>query len=151
QPVRVDDRDRPPHAAQREALVVRGDGAALDRRRHARSRTAVSEDHRLPRPRHPRHRDRTRPRPPSRKPSPPPTEGGPEYCANPSACGEPGPGCRPLSRASDELPEPARSYTTDSHPDRKRLIIRTCFPRRSTREAATSTSLTRSPAAGTSI
>ena len=31
--------------------------------RHARSRTAVSEDHRLPRPRHPRLRDRTRPRP----------------------------------------------------------------------------------------
>ena len=63
EPVRVDDRDRPPHPAQRQALVLGRDGAALDRRRHARSRTAVSEDHRLPRPRHPRRRDRTRPRP----------------------------------------------------------------------------------------
>jgi hypothetical protein len=35
------------HPTQCEALVVRRDGAALDRRRHARSRTAVSEDHRL--------------------------------------------------------------------------------------------------------
>ena len=43
QPLRVDDRDRPPHPAQRQALVLRRDGAALDRRRHARSRTAVSE------------------------------------------------------------------------------------------------------------
>ena len=42
---------------------LRRDGAALDRRRHARSREAVSEDHRLPQPRHPRRRDRTRPRP----------------------------------------------------------------------------------------
>jgi len=40
-PVRVDARDRPPHPAQREALVVGRDGAALDGRRHARSRTAV--------------------------------------------------------------------------------------------------------------
>ena len=71
QPVRVDDRDRPPHPAQREALVVGRDGAALDRRRHARSRTAVSEDHRLPRPRHPRRRDRTRPRPLAVTPSTP--------------------------------------------------------------------------------
>ncbi len=62
QPMRIDDRDRPPHPAQREALVLRRDGAALDRRRHARSREAVSQDHRLPRPRHPRRRDRTRPR-----------------------------------------------------------------------------------------
>jgi len=58
--------NRPPHPAQREALVVGRDGAALDGRRHARSRTAVSEDHRLPRPRHPRHRHRTS-RPPHRK------------------------------------------------------------------------------------
>jgi site-specific DNA recombinase len=64
EPVRVDDRDRPPHPTQRETLVIGRDGAALDRRRHARSRTPVSEDHRLPRPRHPRRRDRTRPRPP---------------------------------------------------------------------------------------
>jgi hypothetical protein len=38
--LRVDDRDRPPHPAEREALVLGRDGAALDRRRHARSRTA---------------------------------------------------------------------------------------------------------------
>jgi hypothetical protein len=48
---------------QREALELRGDGAPLDRRRHARSRTAIPEDHRLPRPRHPPHRDRARPPP----------------------------------------------------------------------------------------
>src|SRR5205809_3215450 len=65
EPVRVDARDRPPHPAQREVLVLGRDGAALDRGRHARSRTAVSEDHRLPRPRHARRRDRTRPRPPT--------------------------------------------------------------------------------------
>jgi len=65
-PLRVDDRDRPPHPAQREALVLGRDGAALDRGRHARSRTAVSEDHRLPRPRHAGRRDRTRSRPPTR-------------------------------------------------------------------------------------
>jgi transposase-like protein len=43
------------------------DGAALDRRRHARSRPTISEDHRLPRPRHPRrrHRQRTRPHHPN--------------------------------------------------------------------------------------
>ena len=77
QPVRVDDRDRPPHPAQREALVLRRDGAALDRRRHARSRTPVSEDHRLPRPRHPRRRDRTRPRPtPSLRRCSHPNQGG---------------------------------------------------------------------------
>jgi hypothetical protein len=65
------------HPTQCEALVVRRDGAALDRRRHVRSRTAVSEDHRLPRPRHPRHRDRTRPRTaPSRTSSPCPDRGG---------------------------------------------------------------------------
>jgi site-specific DNA recombinase len=69
EPVRVDDRDRAPHPAQREALVVGRDGAALDRRRHARSRTAVSEDHRLPRPRHARRRNRPRKRqsPPLRR------------------------------------------------------------------------------------
>src|SRR5439155_12238637 len=53
---------------EREALDVGRDGAPLDRRRHARSRTAIPKDHRLPRPRHPRHRDRTRPRPATRSP-----------------------------------------------------------------------------------
>jgi len=62
QPMRVDDRDRPPHLAQREALASGRHVPALDRRRHARSRTTVSKDHRLPRPRQTRRRDRTRPR-----------------------------------------------------------------------------------------
>ena len=58
QPVRVDDRDRPPHPAQRQALARRRHAQALDRRRHARRRTAVPADHRLPPPRQARHRDR---------------------------------------------------------------------------------------------
>ncbi len=62
EPVRVDDRVRPPHEPQRQKLVVRGDGAALDCRRDARSRAAVPQDHRLPRPRQARPRNRTRPR-----------------------------------------------------------------------------------------
>src|SRR6266545_8266626 len=77
EPVRIDDRDRPPHPAQREALVLGRDGAALDRRRHARSREAVSTDHRLPQPRNARRRDRTRPRPsPSRRCCSHPDQGG---------------------------------------------------------------------------
>jgi hypothetical protein len=48
---------------KRERLVVGREGTALDRRRHARSRTAVSSRHRLPRPRQARCRDRARPRP----------------------------------------------------------------------------------------
>ena len=47
QPVRVDDRHRPHHPAQRQALVLRRDGPALDRRRDARSREAVPQGHRL--------------------------------------------------------------------------------------------------------
>ena len=42
EPVRVDDRDRPPHQPQRQALAVRRHVPALDRRRHARSRDASS-------------------------------------------------------------------------------------------------------------
>jgi hypothetical protein len=38
---RIDDRDRPLDATQRAALELRGDGAPLDRRRRARSRTAI--------------------------------------------------------------------------------------------------------------
>ena len=63
QPVRVDDRDRPLHPAQRQALAGRRHAQALDRRRHARRRAAVPADHRLPRPRHARDRDRASRRP----------------------------------------------------------------------------------------
>ena len=70
--VRVDDRHRPHHAAQRQALVLRGDGPAVDRRRDARSREAVPQGHRLHRPTAPRGRDRTT-TPPSPAPTPPPT------------------------------------------------------------------------------
>ena len=69
QPVRVDDRDRPPHPAQRQALAGRRHAQALDRRRHARRRAAVPPDHRLPRPRQARHRDRASRRP-DRSPHP---------------------------------------------------------------------------------
>ena len=48
EPVRVDDRDRPPHPAQRQALAGRRHAQALDRRRDARRRAAVPTDHRLP-------------------------------------------------------------------------------------------------------
>ena len=43
QPVRVDDRVRPPHQPQRQALAVRRHGAPLDSRRHARSRTPIPQ------------------------------------------------------------------------------------------------------------
>ena len=77
EPVRVDDRDRPLHAAQREALAGRRHAQALDRRRDARRRAAVPEDHRLPRPRQARDRDRAsrpprcreEPRPPGDSPA----------------------------------------------------------------------------------
>ena len=42
EPVRVDDRDRPPHQPQRQALAERRHVPALDRRRHARSRDTSS-------------------------------------------------------------------------------------------------------------
>ena len=41
EPVRVDDRDRSLHPAQRQALAGRRHAQALDRRRHARRRAAV--------------------------------------------------------------------------------------------------------------
>src|ERR1019366_8443179 len=59
EPVRVDDRDRPPHPAQRQALAGRRHAQALDRRWHAPSRAAVPTDHRLPTPRQARDSDRT--------------------------------------------------------------------------------------------
>ena len=62
-PCESDDRVRAPHQPQRQALELGRDGPALDGRRHARSRTPIPPDHRLPRARHPRRRDRTRPRP----------------------------------------------------------------------------------------
>ena len=71
EPVREHDRDRPPHPAQREALAGRRYAQALDRRRDARRRAAVPADHRLPRPRQARGRDRT-PHSTSRPFQPPP-------------------------------------------------------------------------------
>ena len=47
EPMRVDDRHRPHHPAQRQTLVLRGDGSAVDRRRDARSRETVPQGHRL--------------------------------------------------------------------------------------------------------
>ncbi len=60
EPMRVDDRDRPPHQPQRQALEERRHVPQVDRRRHARSRAAVPQDHRLQRPRQARHRRRAR-------------------------------------------------------------------------------------------
>jgi len=62
EPDRVDGRVHAPHQPQRQALAIRRHVPALDRRRHARSRTAVPQDHRLHRPREARHRRRARPR-----------------------------------------------------------------------------------------
>jgi transposase-like protein len=69
EPVRVDDRVRAPQRAQRQALAVRRDVPALDRRRHARSRAPVPPRHRPQRPRQARARRRARPpaRPPRRQ------------------------------------------------------------------------------------
>ena len=76
EPDRVDDRDRPAHQPQRQALAVRRHVPALDRRRDARSRAASSAGHRLQRPRQARHRRRARPRRPDATPAltPPTTE-----------------------------------------------------------------------------
>jgi putative transposase len=62
EPVRVDDRHRPTRCAQRQALAERRHVPALDRRRHARSRSPVPQDHRLPRSRQARRRGRVRSR-----------------------------------------------------------------------------------------
>ena len=62
EPVRVDDRDLPAHQPQHQALAIRRDVPALDSGRDARSRTPIPSDHRLPRPRQTRHRDRARTR-----------------------------------------------------------------------------------------
>jgi putative transposase len=48
EPDRVDDRVRAPLGAQRQALVLGRDGAALDGGRDARGRAPVPQDHRLP-------------------------------------------------------------------------------------------------------
>src|SRR5207244_9717826 len=48
QPDRIDDRDRPADAAERETLAGRRNGPALDSRRHARSRASVPPRNRLP-------------------------------------------------------------------------------------------------------
>ena len=72
QSLRVDDRMRPAHQPQRQALAVRRDVPTLDRRRHARSRASVPADHRLPRSRQARHRDRARPQPPPARSAPTP-------------------------------------------------------------------------------
>jgi putative transposase len=58
EPVRIDDRNRPLHAAQRETLAGRRHAQALDRCRDARRRATVPQDHRLPRSRQARDRDR---------------------------------------------------------------------------------------------
>jgi transposase-like protein len=72
EPVRVDDRDRPLHAAQRQALAGRRHAQALDRRRDARRRAAVPADHRLSRSRQTRDRDRAS-RPPRCREEPRPS------------------------------------------------------------------------------
>jgi hypothetical protein len=59
-PLRVEDRDRPPCRAQRQALAIRRHVPALDGRRHARGRGPVPHDHRLHRPGQARRRRRTR-------------------------------------------------------------------------------------------
>ena len=71
---------RPPHQPQRQTLAIRRDGPALDRRRHARSRTTVPQDHRLPRPRQARHRDRTRTPPQPAQPDRPRRPLSPSLC-----------------------------------------------------------------------
>ena len=71
-PVRVDDRHRSNHPAQRQALVQWRDGTQVDRHRDARSREAVPQGDRLHRPTAPRGRDRTTTPPSTVKPHPNP-------------------------------------------------------------------------------
>ena len=58
EPMRVDDRMRPAHRPQRQALAVGRHGAQVDRRRHARGRAPVPPRGRLPGSRQARRRDR---------------------------------------------------------------------------------------------
>jgi hypothetical protein len=60
QPLRVDDRDRPANATQRQGLVLRRDGAALDRAGMLEAEQQFRRINGLPRPRQTRHRDRAR-------------------------------------------------------------------------------------------
>jgi len=64
QPLRINDRMHPPHLRQRQTLAERRHGAALDRRRDARSRTQLQTHPRSRRPRRTRDRSRTRHHPP---------------------------------------------------------------------------------------
>jgi putative transposase len=63
EPVRVDDRVRPSHQPQRQALAQRRHVPALDRRRNARGPTAVPARDRLPQAARTRRRRRARHRP----------------------------------------------------------------------------------------
>jgi len=62
EPDRVDDRHRPANEPQRQALAVRRHVPQMDRRRDARGRDTVPQDHGLQRPRKARPRRRTRSR-----------------------------------------------------------------------------------------
>ncbi len=66
EPVRVDDRHRPPGEPQRQALAVGRHVPALDRRRHARSRASVPTRDRPPEAPRARRGRRARDRPPPR-------------------------------------------------------------------------------------
>ena len=64
QPVRVDDLHRSGHPPQRQALELRRHGPQMDRGRDARGRDPLPQSPGLPRSRHPRGQDRSRPAPP---------------------------------------------------------------------------------------
>lgn len=68
EPLRVDNRDRPPRPAKREALATGRHGPPLDGRRDARSRDEVPTDRRLPAPGRARDRSSASHRPPRRRP-----------------------------------------------------------------------------------
>jgi site-specific DNA recombinase len=113
QPVRVDDRHRPYHAAQRQALVLRRDGTALDRRRDARSREAVPQGDRL----HPataaRDRDRTTTPPSPAQPDHDPGSRHPSHCVTIT----PGPSSPKFHDGRGNLAPPEVSATaTDERP-----------------------------------
>jgi hypothetical protein len=83
EPDRVDDRHRPSHQPQRQALAKRRHVPSLDSRRHAPSRDPVPTDHRLPRPREARQRRRSRHQ---RQPSTHPHHEPGDPPASPSPC-----------------------------------------------------------------
>ena len=133
------------HPAQRQALVLRRDGAAVDRRRDARSREAVPQGDRLHRPTPPRGRDRT-PTPPSpAQPAHDPGGRDRSHCvtitpgpSSPKFHGDRGnPRTTPWSAQRDRMDDwsllPRRNAAREPAPNHQSTMTNTTLPARLTR------------------